>query len=114
VTELYESIADWWPVISPPSEYAEEAARYVEMIQGAARHLGSGSVREVLELGSGGGNNASHMKRAFSMTLVEPADGMRALSQALTPSARTCPATCAPSDSAAPSTRSSSTMRSCT
>ena len=78
VTELYESIADWWPVISPPSEYAEEAALYVEMIQGAARHSGSGSVREVLELGSGGGNNASHMKRAFSMTLVEPADRMRA------------------------------------
>jgi hypothetical protein len=26
VTELYESIADWWLVISPPSEYAEEAA----------------------------------------------------------------------------------------
>ena len=85
MTELYESIADWWPVISPPSEYAEEAALYVEMIQGAARHSGSGSVREVLELGSGGGNNASHMKRAFSMTLVEPADGMRALSQALNP-----------------------------
>ena len=85
MTELYEGIADWWPVITPPSEYAEEAALYVEMIQGAARHSGSGSVREVLELGSGGGNNASHMKRAFSMTLVEPADGMRALSQALNP-----------------------------
>ncbi|MDP8944698.1 MAG: hypothetical protein M3N03_02030 [Actinomycetota bacterium] len=26
MTELYESIAYWWPVISPPSEYAEEAA----------------------------------------------------------------------------------------
>ena len=47
--QLYESLADWWPVISSPSEYAEEAALYVEMIQGAAR----GSVREVLELGSG-------------------------------------------------------------
>ena len=34
--EFYEGIADWWPVISPPSEYAEEAALYVEMIQGAA------------------------------------------------------------------------------
>jgi hypothetical protein len=55
VTELYESIADWWPVISPPSEYAEEAALYVEIIQGAARDSGSGPVREVLELG--GGNN---------------------------------------------------------
>ncbi len=79
--QLYESLADWWPVISPPSEYAEEAALYVEMIQGAAR----GSVREVLELGSGGGNNASHMKHAFALTLVEPAEKMRELSRAFNP-----------------------------
>jgi SAM-dependent methyltransferase len=85
VTELYEAIADWWPVISPPSEYAEEAALYVEMIRSAARESGSGPVREVLELGSGGGNNASYMKRSFAMTLVEPADRMRELSRALNP-----------------------------
>jgi SAM-dependent methyltransferase len=42
-------------------------------------------VREVLELGSGGGNNASHMKRAFALTLVEPADRMREVSRALNP-----------------------------
>jgi SAM-dependent methyltransferase len=79
--QLYDSLADWWPVISPPSEYAMEAALYVEMIQGAAR----GSVREVLELGSGGGNNASHMKHAFALTLVEPAEKMRELSRAFNP-----------------------------
>jgi len=79
--QLYGGIADWWPVISPPSEYAEEGALYVEMIRGAA----PGPVREVLELGSGGGNNASHMKGAFAMTLVEPADGMRELSRKLNP-----------------------------
>ena len=81
MTGLYDDLADWWPVISPPSEYAEEAALYVDMIRSAAR----GPVREVLELGSGGGNNASHMKRAFAMTLVEPADRMRELSRALNP-----------------------------
>jgi trans-aconitate methyltransferase len=42
-------------------------------------------VREVLELGSGGGNNASHMKRAFDMTLVEPSDRMRENSRKLNP-----------------------------
>jgi trans-aconitate methyltransferase len=42
-------------------------------------------VREVLELGSGGGNNASHMKRAFAMILVEPSDGMREISRRLNP-----------------------------
>ncbi len=79
--QLYDNLADWWPVISPPSEYAEEAALYVEMIRGASR----GPVREVLEIGSGGGNNASHMKRAFAMTLVEPADRMREISRTLNP-----------------------------
>jgi SAM-dependent methyltransferase len=78
---LYDDIADWWPVISPPSEYAEEAELYVEMICASARR----PVREVLELGSGGGNNASHMKHAFAMTLVEPADGMREISRNLNP-----------------------------
>jgi SAM-dependent methyltransferase len=78
---LYEDIADWWPVISPPSEYAEEAELYVQMIRAPARR----QVRDVLELGSGGGNNASHMKHSFAMTLVEPADGMREISRALNP-----------------------------
>lgn len=83
--QLYGDLAGWWQAISPPSEYAEEGALYVGMIEGATRNSGLGPVREVLELGSGGGNNASYMKRAFSMTLVEPADGMRKLSQALNP-----------------------------
>ncbi|CAN5562003.1 MAG: methyltransferase domain-containing protein [Rubrobacter sp.] len=81
MTRLYEDLAEWWPAISPPSEYAEEATLYVGMIRSAARR----PVREVLELGSGGGNNASHMKLAFSLTLVEPADGMRELSRQLNP-----------------------------
>ena len=81
VARLYGVLAGWWRAISPPSEYAEEAGLYVEMIRAASRH----PVRDVLELGSGGGNNASHMKRAFSMTLVEPSDGMRALSERLNP-----------------------------
>lgn len=46
------------------------------MIRGAARN----PVNVVLELGSGG--NASHMKGAFALTLIEPADGMRQISRA--------------------------------
>jgi hypothetical protein len=41
MTEFYKGIADWWPVISPPSEYAEEAALYVEMIRSAAHRMDS-------------------------------------------------------------------------
>lgn len=42
-------------------------------------------VRTVLNLGSGGGNNASHLKKHFQMTLVDPLPGMLAVSQALNP-----------------------------
>ena len=63
---LYSDLAEWWPLISPPSDYAEEAAE-------AARHLRSASipVHDVLELGSGGGSNAWHLRRHFTMTLVD-------------------------------------------
>ena len=39
----------------------------------------------VLELGSGGGNNASHLKARFEMMLVEPSAAMRAVSRTLNP-----------------------------
>lgn len=78
---LYNELASWWPIVSAPADYLEEATQYIAMLRGAAQR----PVREVLELGSGGGNNAWHMKAAFSLTLVEPADGMREVSRALNP-----------------------------
>jgi len=39
----------------------------------------------LLELGSGGGNNASFLKARFEMVLVEPSPGMLAVSQAVNP-----------------------------
>jgi SAM-dependent methyltransferase len=79
--KLYEELADWWPLISAPAHYAEEAAEYLRLFRAAA----TGPLREVLELGSGGGNNASHLKREFKLTLVEPSEGMRKVSRALNP-----------------------------
>ena len=78
---LYDEFAPWWPLISPPSEYAEEAAFYARTLEAASEQ----PVRTVLELGSGGGNNASHLKERFAMVLVEPSDPMREVSRALNP-----------------------------
>ena len=39
----------------------------------------------VLELGSGGGNNASHLKSSFTMTLVDRSPAMLDVSRALNP-----------------------------
>lgn len=78
---LYEDLADWWPLMSAPEDYAEEAAFYAAtLVDSCARPPNT-----VLELGSGGGNNASHLKARFAMVLVEPASGMLAVSRALNP-----------------------------
>ena len=41
--------------------------------------------RTMLELGSGGGNNASFLKSRFDMVLVDPSPGMLAVSRSLNP-----------------------------
>lgn len=55
---LYGDLAAWWPLISAPEEYAEEAAT-------AATVLGSASipVREVLELGVAAGTTRFTSRR---------------------------------------------------
>jgi SAM-dependent methyltransferase len=78
---LYGDLAAWWPLISPPEDYAEEAAFF----RRALIQAGDTPPRTVLELGSGGGSNASHLKRDFDLTLVDRAPGMLAVSRALNP-----------------------------
>jgi trans-aconitate methyltransferase len=80
-TQLYDELASWWPLMSAPEDYAEEAAFFTRVLLEA----GDGPARTMLELGSGGGNNASHMKARFELMLVEPAAGMLAVSRALNP-----------------------------
>ena len=77
---LYQDLAAWWPLISPPEEYAEEAAFAGRLLRQADR-----PVREVLELGSGGGHCASHLAPGFTMTLVDLSPGMLAVSRQLNP-----------------------------
>jgi SAM-dependent methyltransferase len=78
---LYRDLASWWPLLSAPEDYAEEATEYRQVLQDHAR----GEVVEVLELGSGGGNNASHLKAWFSLTLVDLSSSMLDLSRELNP-----------------------------
>jgi SAM-dependent methyltransferase len=78
---LYADLATWWPVLSNPDDYAEEAEFYRQCLLKASRT----PVRTVLELGSGGGNNASHLKAYFEMTLVDIAPAMIRVSRSLNP-----------------------------
>ncbi|MCE2405151.1 MAG: class I SAM-dependent methyltransferase [Dehalococcoidia bacterium] len=78
---LYADLASWFHLLTAPDEYIEEAAYNAERIAEAA----VGPVRTVLELGSGGGNSASHLKRRFEMTLSDVSPEMLAVSRRINP-----------------------------
>jgi trans-aconitate methyltransferase len=77
---FYDHLAEWWPLFSPPEHYGEEA---VDLLQ----RLGSAVVpgATLLELGSGGGSLASHLKSHFAMTLTDRSPGMLAVNRAVNP-----------------------------
>src|SRR5688572_11928375 len=79
--KLYTELASSWPVFSTPVDYAEEAAIYQRELENASER----PLRTLLELGSGGGNNASYLKKRFEMTLVDLSDGMLEVSRELNP-----------------------------
>lgn len=78
---LYGDLSSWFPVLTAPEDYAEEAAFYRKTIFASC----GSPPRTLLELGSGGGNNASHLKAYFVMTLVDLSPGMLAVSRSLNP-----------------------------
>jgi hypothetical protein len=78
---LYADLSHWWPLLSAPREYAEEAAFYRDALVSAC----SEPPRTMLELGSGGGNNAWHLKAHFQLVLVDCSPGMLAVSRGLNP-----------------------------
>ncbi len=78
---LYGEYAQWFPVLTSPDEYAEEAEIYRKAIVTAC----ASQPVTLLELGSGGGNNASHLKKHFRMTLVDLAPKMLEVSRNLNP-----------------------------
>ena len=75
---LYRELADWWPVISPPAEYAGDAADIEREFAAAAV-----PVRTLLDLGSGGGHIAMHLSRNRPVTLVDLSADMLAVSRQL-------------------------------
>ena len=79
--KLYYELARWWQLLSAPADYEEEAGVYLRLL----RDLASTPLKTVLELGSGGGNNASYLKAAFDMTLVDLSEAMLEVSKSLNP-----------------------------
>lgn len=78
---LYRDLADWYPLLTPVDDYAEEAAFYLRLFEDHCQRI----PRTLLDLGSGGGHNAAHLKAALACTLVDLEPAMLALSRRLNP-----------------------------
>jgi SAM-dependent methyltransferase len=78
---LYDDLAAWWPLLSPPEEYEGEARDLLARLGPEAAREGA----TLLELGSGGGSFASHLKRYFRLTLTDVSPAMLAVSRTVNP-----------------------------
>lgn len=81
IPALYKGLAGWWPLFSSPADYRLETRPYRRLLT----TYGDRPARTLLELGSGGGNNASYLKKWFRMTLVDLSRGMLEGSRKLNP-----------------------------
>ena len=79
--KLYDELADWWPLMSPPEDYEAEAKPVARLL---AANVTLARPR-LLELGAGGGHLASHLKARFDMTLVDLSPRMLQQSRRLNP-----------------------------
>src|SRR5512135_1997352 len=78
---LYRDLADWYPLLTPVSDYVEEAAFYRRLLETHCQR----PPRTLLDLGSGGGHNAAHLKATLACTLVDLESAMLAVSRRLNP-----------------------------
>jgi len=80
--KLYSDLAAWWLLLSPPEDYADEAAFFGKVIL----DKGLSPSPSLLELGCGGGSNAFHLKKMFAeVTLTDISPDMLAISRDLNP-----------------------------
>jgi SAM-dependent methyltransferase len=79
---MYSDLANWWPLLSPPSEYTDEAEDlFPILLEGADTEVEP----TLLELGSGGGSLASHLKQHFKLTLTDRSPEMLAVNRQVNP-----------------------------
>ena len=77
---LYTDLADWFHLLTNPKDYASEAKWIAEQLK-----VPGVKKPTLLELGSGGGNNAVHLKKHFEMTLTDLSPQMLKLSKRINP-----------------------------
>lgn len=78
---IYRDLADWYPLLTPVADYEEEAAFYRGQFEAHCQRR----PLSLLDLGSGGGHNAAHLKATLSCTLTDLSPEMLVLSSRLNP-----------------------------
>ena len=78
---LYRELVDWYRLVDPPADHADEAAAY----RAALERVASPRPETLLELGAGAGHNALHLEQRFRCTLADLSPEMSALSRELNP-----------------------------
>ena len=73
--KAYSELADWWRLFTAPAEYDDEAAVFQDILAAL-----SPRPRTVLELGCGGGNVATYLKKSYTLTLTDISPEMLAVS----------------------------------
>jgi trans-aconitate methyltransferase len=81
VAPLYGELAPWFHLLTPPADYAEDAA----VVLGRLHEHVDGRLETLLELGAGGGNTASHLKRDLRLTLTDLSPQMLDQSRTINP-----------------------------
>jgi SAM-dependent methyltransferase len=78
---LYTELAAWFHLLTAPEDYELDARHALDVLTGT---IGT-RPRTILELGSGGGNSASHMKAHATLTLTDRSEEMLELSRSINP-----------------------------
>ena len=78
---MYKDLAWTWPIISPPEDYADEAAQFRKAILDHSTI----PVKTLLDIGCGGGHIDFHLKKEFEITGIDLNDGMLENARKLNP-----------------------------
>ena len=78
---LYRDYVSWYPLVDPAADHRDEADVYQLAFEGAV----TPRAETLLELGSGAGHNAFHLKGRFRCTLTDVSEEMLSLSRKLNP-----------------------------
>jgi SAM-dependent methyltransferase len=81
MARMYDELAPWYHLITAPKSYEPEARLILSLLRDDA----DGELSSLLELGCGGGNNASHLKAHLDLTLADLSPHMLEQSRRLNP-----------------------------